>query len=94
MSSGSIKIYVGVTDLDWFEFLSARDAEEVNFWQPGGRSQCGAAIRMRCARTSWRVPAGESPARVRGSSRPVVSVAAWAVTTTAKRTQQSCGAWE
>jgi hypothetical protein len=31
MSSGSIKIYVGGTDLDWFEFLSARDAEEVNF---------------------------------------------------------------
>jgi len=30
---------LGVTDLDWFEFRSARDAEEVNFWQPGGRSQ-------------------------------------------------------
>lgn len=59
-----------------------------------GQSHYSAAIRMRCARTSWRVPAGESPARVRGSSRPIVSVAAWAVTTTAKRTQQSCGAWE
>jgi hypothetical protein len=43
---------------------------------------------------SWRVPAGESPVRVRGSARPVASVAAWKVTTTAKRTQQSCGVWD
>ena len=39
MSLGSVKIYVGVTDLDWFEYRSARSADEVNFWQPGGRSQ-------------------------------------------------------
>ncbi|RJL07292.1 hypothetical protein D3P06_00695 [Paracoccus aestuarii] len=39
MSTGSIKIYVGVTDLDWFEYLSTRNPDEVNFWQPGGRSQ-------------------------------------------------------
>jgi putative restriction endonuclease len=39
MSLGSVKIYVGVTDLDWFEFLSTRSLDEVNFWQPGGRSQ-------------------------------------------------------
>src|SRR3954452_20152788 len=43
---------------------------------------------------SWRVPAGESPVRVRGSARPVASVAAWKATTTAKRTQQSCGVWD
>ena len=43
---------------------------------------------------SWRVPAGESPVRVRGSARPVASVAAWEATTTAKRTQQSCGVWD
>jgi putative restriction endonuclease len=31
------KAYVGVTDKDWFEFLSSRpDLTEVNFWQPGG----------------------------------------------------------
>jgi hypothetical protein len=42
---------------------------------------------------SWRVPAGARPARVRGSARPVASVATWKVTTTAKRTQQSCGVW-
>jgi hypothetical protein len=53
-----------------------------------------ATIWMRCARRSWRVPAGESPARVRGSARPVVSVAAWKATTTAKRTQRSRGVWE
>ncbi|MER9636883.1 hypothetical protein [Mesorhizobium sp. M0228] len=40
MSTHGIKIYVGVTDLDWFEFLSRRqDVDEVNIWQPGGRSQ-------------------------------------------------------
>ncbi|HEY8368084.1 MAG TPA: HNH endonuclease, partial [Thermodesulfobacteriota bacterium] len=32
-----MKLYVGVTDEDWFEFLRARpDLDEVNFWQPGG----------------------------------------------------------
>src|SRR5690349_21506 len=44
-----------------------------------------------CARRSWRGPAGGSPAQVRGSTRLVASVASWTVTTTAKRTQQSCG---
>ena len=46
----------------------------------------------RCARRSWRVPAGGSPARVRAvAGRPVASVAGWKVTTTAKRTQRSSG---
>jgi hypothetical protein len=40
-----------------------------------------------CARQSWRDPAGVSPAREKGSANPVVSVASWKVTTTAKRTQ-------
>lgn len=31
MSLESVKIYVRVTDLDWFEFLSARSVDEVNF---------------------------------------------------------------
>jgi putative restriction endonuclease len=31
------KAYVGVTDFDWYSFLSSRpDLTEVNFWQPGG----------------------------------------------------------
>lgn len=35
----SINLFVAVTDDDWFEFLAARpDLDEVNFWQPGGRS--------------------------------------------------------
>jgi ATP-binding cassette subfamily F protein 3 len=33
------KAFVGVTDGDWFEFLSNRpELTEVNFWQPGGRA--------------------------------------------------------
>ena len=40
---------------------------------------------------SWRGPAGGSPARVRRSGRPVVSVAWSSVTAAAKRTQQSRG---
>ena len=47
-----------------------------------------------CARRSWRDPAGANPVRGKGSARPVVSVASWTVTTAAKRTQQSCGAWD
>jgi putative restriction endonuclease len=35
-----VQIYVGVTDRDWFDFLSAtRPAEGINFWQPGGQTQ-------------------------------------------------------
>jgi putative restriction endonuclease len=32
-----MKLYVGVTDYDWYELLSKRpDLDEVNFWSPGG----------------------------------------------------------
>jgi putative restriction endonuclease len=31
-----MKVWVGVTDKDWFEFLSRISADEVNFWQPSG----------------------------------------------------------
>ena len=32
-----MKGFVGVTDNDWFAFLSQQQAiDEVNFWQPGG----------------------------------------------------------
>ena len=35
-----VQLYVGVTDRDWFDFLSAkRPAEGINFWQPGGHTQ-------------------------------------------------------
>jgi putative restriction endonuclease len=31
-----MKFYVGVTDDRWYEFLAARQPDEVNFWHPGG----------------------------------------------------------
>jgi putative restriction endonuclease len=35
-----MKLYVGVTDNDWYRFLSQLpNVDEVNFWQPGGGSQ-------------------------------------------------------
>lgn len=35
-----INLYVGVTDYKWFQSLSAMlDLAEVNFWQPGGKTQ-------------------------------------------------------
>lgn len=30
--------YLGVTNCDWFDYLSAINPEDVNFWQPGGKS--------------------------------------------------------
>lgn len=32
-----MKIWVGVTDRNWFEFLRERGPEEVNFWQPSAK---------------------------------------------------------
>ena len=35
-----MQLYIGVTDNDWFRFLRDRPhLEEVNFWQPSGRTQ-------------------------------------------------------
>ncbi len=37
-----VKVYVGVTDHQWYEFLAARPAlREVNFWRPGGGREFG-----------------------------------------------------
>ncbi len=33
-----MKIYVGVTDEDWYEQLASRKPDEVNFWKPGSSS--------------------------------------------------------
>jgi putative restriction endonuclease len=33
-----MKYYLGVTDIDWFSFLSKKENEDINFWQPGGNS--------------------------------------------------------
>jgi len=37
-----MKLYVGVTDSDWFRFLRARGAEEMNFWRPRSTTNFGA----------------------------------------------------
>jgi putative restriction endonuclease len=31
-----MKLYVAVTDYDWFKYLKTLGPDEVNFWQPGG----------------------------------------------------------
>jgi putative restriction endonuclease len=33
-----MKFYVAVTDTHWYEFLSLREYDNVNFWQPGGNT--------------------------------------------------------
>jgi putative restriction endonuclease len=33
-----MRLWVGVTDKNWFEFLRARDPDEVNFWQPNPKA--------------------------------------------------------
>ena len=34
-----VNLYVGITDYEWFRFLAAlQGVDEVNFWQPGGRT--------------------------------------------------------
>jgi putative restriction endonuclease len=34
-----VSLYIGITDYEWFRFLSMlQSVEEVNFWQPGGRT--------------------------------------------------------
>jgi putative restriction endonuclease len=32
-----MKLYIGVTDNHWFQFLSQLQPDEINFWQPGGK---------------------------------------------------------
>jgi putative restriction endonuclease len=34
-----MKFHIGVTDNDWFSFLSKRKNEDVNFWQPSGNTR-------------------------------------------------------
>ena len=33
-----MKIYVGVTDYDWYSILKQQNCDEVNFWKPGGKT--------------------------------------------------------
>ena len=32
-----MKFWVGVTDKNWFDYLSRINPDEVNFWKPGGQ---------------------------------------------------------
>ena len=35
-----MKLFIGVTDNEWFSFLANQDnVDEVNFWQPSGSSR-------------------------------------------------------
>jgi putative restriction endonuclease len=34
----AMKFYLGVTDNNWYNFLSLQNREDVNFWQPGGNT--------------------------------------------------------
>ena len=34
-----MKLFVGVTNNDWFEYLAARQPDEVNFWRPRSQDQ-------------------------------------------------------
>lgn len=36
--SNTMRMYVGVTDYDWFRTLKEANCDEVNFWKPGGSS--------------------------------------------------------
>ncbi|HEX2252942.1 MAG TPA: hypothetical protein VHQ65_06725 [Thermoanaerobaculia bacterium] len=48
-----MRIFVGVTDSEWFRFLRNRPhLEEVNFWQPSGTT----GTRCRSGRASVRAP--------------------------------------
>ena len=33
-----MKIYIGATDYNWYNYLSKISPEDVNFWQPGGKT--------------------------------------------------------
>jgi len=33
-----VRVYVGLTDWDWYDFLRSRQLDEVNFWKPSGKS--------------------------------------------------------
>lgn len=37
-----MRLYVGVTDREWFRFLRGRNAVEMNFWRPRSTSEFGA----------------------------------------------------
>ena len=59
-SSGAFQmhLYVAITDSDWFQLLSRRAPDEVNFWQPSGGTQFRALTlgEPLLPGVSWRLP--------------------------------------
>ena len=39
-----MKLYVGVTDKHWYNFLKSENPDELNFWQPGGTTNFKALL--------------------------------------------------
>ena len=35
----AMKLYVGITDTDWFRYLRGQNADEMNFWRPRATTQ-------------------------------------------------------
>lgn len=36
-----MKFYIGVTDIDWYQYLKVHPSDDLNFWQPGGSHSFG-----------------------------------------------------
>lgn len=37
--NGGVRVYVALTDGEWYRYLAERSASEANFWQPSGGRQ-------------------------------------------------------
>ena len=33
-----MRLYIGITDINWYRYLSEHNPEDINFWRPGGNS--------------------------------------------------------
>ncbi len=47
-----MKMYVGVTDYDWFTYLKEQQCDEVNFWTPGGNKNFKALTEATAAKAA------------------------------------------
>ncbi len=44
LAKAAMKLFVGVTNDDWFRFLAERKTEEVNFWRPRSQNDFRALV--------------------------------------------------
>jgi putative restriction endonuclease len=42
-----MKLWVGITDDDWFRFLAEIKPDEVSFWQPSGKANISSSTARR-----------------------------------------------